>query len=248
MTFMASTAPPPATGPAKFSFLASHGLRSPLSAIRWACGRLSKATTGTLNAEQEELVSEIHANAKVLTTVLGSMQLLGKLEDRSYRLKHEQIVLHDMLLALTHCIEHPRAVDWHIDCAGEPQVMTDGPILECILVNILTVCMETGIGEKRIAIRARSNGDVTIRVFSPLELPFLHVDDGKSAEEKIRMIGGVPGLMLCLAKAMAQFLKGDVDLREVPRGAEAEVEKVLGLGSGTDLYHCVILTLPAGSV
>lgn len=236
---MSGTPASPATSPvSKFSFLASHGLRSPLSSIRWACGRLRKSSTGSLNDEQRELVQEIHANAKILTTVLGSMQLLGKLEDHSYRLKKESIRISDMLTSLTHGLEHPRDVEWNVDCPEELSVLTDGPILESILVNLLTVCMEAGIDPKETHIAATRTGEsVAVSLHAQLELPFLHSGDDKG-DDAARLVGGVPGLMLCLASAMAQFLKGKVQLHEVEG-----TPKIRRSGSGVSSYREYRVTL-----
>jgi hypothetical protein len=199
---------------AKFSFLASHGLRSPLSAIRWACGRLRKTSTGALNEEQRELIEEIHANAKILTMVLGSMQLLGKLEDRSYRIKSESLAVCDMITSIAHGMDHPREAQWTIVCPPTLATVTDGPILESIILNLITVCLEAGSDEKQVLVRADDEDGLRITLFSALELPFVHGDDAGKGGEVSHLVGGVPGLMLCLANGMAHFLGGKVELRE----------------------------------
>ncbi len=200
----------------KFSFLASHGLRSPLSAIRWACGRLRKSTTGSLNPEQKELIEEIHANAKILTMVLASMQLLGKLDDRSYKIKHESLALCDFLMSLTHGMDHPRSARWSIDCSPDIGVETDGPILESILLNLITVCLEASKDDAQIAVAAERGEDgVRVTLTSELELPFVHSGENDRGGEVSHLVGGVPGLMLCLANGMARYLTGKVELREL---------------------------------
>lgn len=208
-------------GTAKFSFLASHGLRSPLSAIRWACGRLRKTSTGQLNEEQQQLIEEIHANAKILTMVLGSMQLLGKLEDRSYKIKSETLQLCDMITSIAHGMDHPREAKWTIVCQPELSVRTDGPILESILLNLITVCLEASTDDKQVLIRGEETPDgMAVVLFSALELPFVHADRDPTSEVS-SLVGGVPGLMLCLANGMAHFLSGKVELREADESDSA---------------------------
>lgn len=231
-----TSATTPIEGPAQYSFIASHGMRSPLSAIRWACGRLRKSATGSLNDEQRELVDEIHANAKILTTVLGSMQLLGKLEDRTYKVKGDNLLLCDMLTSLTHGIEHPREISWSLHCPADLVVRTDGPILESILVNLLTVCTEAGVGARQVYLRAEGGESrCTMSLFSSLELPFLAA--GKQDEEEVsRLVGGIPGLMLCLASAMAQFLGGAVTLHESTAAERAALPPDFRGTAGAKLY------------
>jgi hypothetical protein len=234
----------PIEGPAQYSFLASHGLRSPLSAIRWACGRLRKTATGSLNEEQRELIDEIHANAKILTTVLGSMQLLGKLEDRTYKVKGDTLMLCDMLTSLTHGIEHPREITWSVHCPADLTIHTDGPILESILVNMLTVCTEAGVDARQVYLRAEGDDDAShIALFSSLELPFL-ASGKQDGEEVSRLVGGIPGLMLCLASAMAQFLGGSVTLHETTATERAGLPPDFREKAGAKLYR-MTLTMPS---
>ena len=221
-----------------FSFLASHGLRSPLSAIRWACGRLRKTSTGDLNKEQRELVEEIHANAKTLTTVLGSMQLLGKLEDRTYKIKHEEVALANLLLSLTHGLEHARAVEWKVSCPADMHVNVDGPVLESILVNLLTVCMESCAEPRAVSIDVtQDNGDTLIHLFAALELPFLYASAAEDKREVSRLVGGIPGLMLCLSSAMAQFLHGGVALHEATLVERKHHAAAAGKAEDVKLYR-----------
>lgn len=239
----AGSAVTPIEAPETFSFLASHGLRSPLSAIRWACGRLRKSATGSLNPEQKGLIEEIHANAKVLTTVLGSMQLLGKLEDRTYKVKNDDLQLSDVLVSLSHGLEHPREMQWHVRCPAELRVRTDGPVLESILVNLLSVCTEAGMGERKACIRGDLREEApVISIFAPLELPFLHSPD-RSGSEVSRLVGGIPGLMLCLANSMAHFLGGAVTLRESTVTDRAALPPEMSGLDGMKLYH-MMLVLP----
>lgn len=211
-------------GTTKFAFLASHGLRSPLSAIRWACGRLRKTSTGSLNPEQQELIEEIHANAKILSMVLGSMQLLGKMEDRSYKIKSEKLMLSDMITSIAHGMDHPREAQWTIICPPELSATADGPILESVLLNLITVCLEAGTEDKQVLIRSeQAQGGVRIMLFSALELPFVHAEEAGKAGEVSHLVGGVPGLMLFLSNAMSRFLGGKVELRE----ADAEDMEML---------------------
>lgn len=162
------------------------------------------------------MIEEIHANAKILSMVLGSMQLLGKLEDKSYKIKSEQLQLCDMITSIAHGMDHPREAKWTIVCPPTLSVLVDGPLLESIILNLITVCLESGTEDKQVLVRADEAADGTrITLFSALELPFVHAEQTGAEGEVSHLVGGVPGLMLFLSNTMARFLGGKVELKEV---------------------------------
>ena len=199
----------------KFLFLASHGLRTPLSAIRWGCGRLRKMRKDR-TPEEHHVIDQIHHNARKLTTVLGSMLTLAKLEEEAYRMKEEAILLCELIQHSADTLEFEGEPQWDIRCPGELTVMADRALLETIVRDLLWLCAESTRPERATMIRAEaSDGALDISFYAALELPFLNPGASGLEDELSTVIGGTPGLLLSLTGALAKFLDGTVELTRV---------------------------------
>jgi K+-sensing histidine kinase KdpD len=98
----------------QFLFLASHGLRSNLSALRWASGRLLKSS-GNQSKEQKHLAQEIYDHTRILTTAFNAMLILGRLEEKELEMKKKELLLLPLLESLRADVQ-AKPLEWVIEC------------------------------------------------------------------------------------------------------------------------------------
>lgn len=225
-------------------FLESHGLRTPLTAIRWACGRLRKEVSGALTPDQRMLVGHIAANAKTLTTALESMFLLAKLEERSHAHAERDVCLPSLLESVREKLAAPPL---HLRLRSLHQHVTaDQEVLETLLRDILTIFLETPVDRERnvsVDIEAEEKSfRVTFR--SSFLLPTLQMQEkaSKSGEDR-RLIGGIPGLMLSMAEHLAEALGGTLELQEIITG-EFVADGTVELPEHMADEYRIVITLP----
>ncbi|MFA6039014.1 MAG: histidine kinase dimerization/phospho-acceptor domain-containing protein [Candidatus Peribacteraceae bacterium] len=231
----------------KVLFLESHGLRSPLTAIRWACGRLRKESTGVLSKEQRYLVDHIYLNTKKLTTALESMLLLARIGERGAEKAVQELCVKDLFDRTRTALNPPADVTWHIH-APHYHFTADRILLDMLLKDIFTIFLETPApGGRAVFIDvASANGEVSFRFRSSFLLPVGSVDDarGDASGEGSKVIGGIPGLMLSMAQALAVHIKGSVELEEVVTG-EFIADGTVELGENAADEHRIVLRIPA---
>ncbi len=64
----------------EFISIASHQLRTPLTALRWLTERMQKDTDKTLNASQQELVSDMRSSTKRLISLVNDLLNISRIE------------------------------------------------------------------------------------------------------------------------------------------------------------------------
>ncbi|MDD4319505.1 MAG: histidine kinase dimerization/phospho-acceptor domain-containing protein [Candidatus Peribacteraceae bacterium] len=227
----------------KYLFLESHGLRSPLTAIRWACGRLRKDTTGALNPVQRQLVQHVYANARKLSVALESMLLLAKIEDGMMRLQPQEHCIKDLFDAMREKAGVPRSVRWVIE-SPHVHAVADRDVLEMIFKDIAAVFTEAD-PEREMTVFvdvAAAPESLVVNFRSSVIFPTLSKDGG-APSETLRMVGGTQGLMLSMAQELAKHLRGTVELEEVVTG-EFVADGTVELDEDVPDEHRVVVTLP----
>lgn len=209
--------PPPSV---EFLFLASHGLLSPISAIRWGCNRLQRTDTKKLSKEQKDLLEHIYANARVLSKLFGSMLLLARNEDQTYEVHTEPVALFPLLQSEAREWEEQEEGKVVLDGDASLSITTDSAILEAVLQNIFAVCSEAMQTPKSIRIECQGDGDEVLVVCTgKMELPFLNqVQTLENLSESRPIVGGTPGLLLSLSQALIGFVGGSLSMHEGEKG------------------------------
>ena len=200
----------------EFLFLASHGLLSPLSAIRWGCNRLKRTDTKNLSKEQLELLDHIYGNARVLSKLFGSMLLLARNEDRTYTIQSAPLALHPMLLSELDEWKKEANAQGVLVCKEGLSADTDSAIVEAVVQNIFTVFAEAGRDPKELRVEAKHLGHgAEISFTGALDLPFLQsVRTLENLDESRPIVGGTPGLLMSLSNALMGFLGGRLEMHE----------------------------------
>lgn len=200
----------------EFLFLASHGLLSPLSAIRWGCNRLKRTDTKNLSKEQLDLLDHVYGSARVLSKLFGSMLLLARNEDGTYTIQSEPLPVYPLLAA--------EMEEWKKEAGGQAVIVckegltaqTDSAIVEAIIQNILTMFSEAGRNPKELRIEAKYVGEgVEISFSGALDLPFLQsVRTIDNLDETRPIVGGTSGLLMSLSNALVGFIGGRLEMHE----------------------------------
>ncbi len=215
----------------KMMFVASHGLQTPLSAIRWGSSRLKKTNTGAFTQEQAHLIDGIAENAKTLSRMLDTMLILAKVEEGSYQANPQKIYLQDFLASFTQKFELPK--DFAVDLRASDDdilLMVDRGILETIVQALMIAVVSSAQPSTRIAVHCMEDaGTIRIEMHCPLQLSLLSsVRAGTDDQQLHQLVGGPTGLMLSIAHSLAHCLAGSVEL--IDRG-DGEYVVVLGLRS-----------------
>jgi len=234
----------PAQERMKFLFLESHGLRTPITAIRWACGRLRKIGAGKFAPDELRLVDQIQLHAKKLSSALESLLLLAKVEDGSQPRETQDICLPSLLSAVGEKVDLGDGVRWNVR-SEHIHLKAEREILELILRDIGTVFQESPEDVKDVSLDVvREPKGVAIAFQSSWSLPLLQdMGDGRRDAKLIQRVGGIPGLMLSLSQALAEHVPATVDLEEVITG-EFISDGTVELAPGSSDEHRIVVTIP----
>lgn len=151
-----------------FLSIASHQLKTPLSAFNFASNLLKNPNYGQLNPKQLELVGEIERNTRRLNNLVSSLLSISRLEQGRLQPKPAKI----NLLALLNQIlneQYPKiqAQSLQIELEVPPiiELIADPMLLHEALTNLVTNAIKYNRPQGRVSLLASNNGhQVTIEV------------------------------------------------------------------------------------
>ncbi len=201
----------------EFLFLVSHGLLSPISAVRWGTSRLQRLAKD-LSPEQQYLIEHIHGNAKRLATAFSSMLLLARNEDQTYTLTSTVFPVQELLALYAVGSEHPSNVKLRVACPSDATVEGDRALLEAAFHNIFAVLQEALSEPRAVTIEVQPEEEsVAINIICPLELSVQTVRSAHDGDVR-PVVGGTPGLLLSLTSSLLTYTGGSLDMRETDEG------------------------------
>ncbi len=197
-------------------YLASHGLQTPISAIRWGCGRLKRMAAG-LPPEQRQIVEDVQEQAKLLSRMFEALLLLAKVEDGTHISALQDIYLHDFLQTVVAASALPQDVSWKLSCPDDLRLRTDRALLTALTEALLLVVAYGARGQRTVHVTIARHGtpqECIVTIHAPLQLAL--VEDAAIArqEDGQRIVGGVPGVMLSVAAALASALGGSLQVHD----------------------------------
>ncbi len=151
-----------------FLSIASHQLKTPLSAFNFASNLLKNPNYGQLNPKQLELVGEIERNTRRLNNLVSSLLSISRLEQGRLQPKPAKI----NLLALLNQIlneQYPKiqaqALQVELEVPPIIELIADPMLLHEALTNLVTNAIKYNRPKGRISLLASNNGhQVTIEV------------------------------------------------------------------------------------
>lgn len=157
-----------------FISVATHQLRTPLSAIRWTLSMILKEDIGPLTMEQRTLLMKAYESNNRMVKLLGDILLSDHIESNSLKPTDETTkipeLIENLLLELIPLANHRgvRIVFNHPD-PTYPSLQIDPTHMRAVMQNLLENAMKY----------SRTDGTVTLNVFTELpNMRFTVIDSG----------------------------------------------------------------------
>ena len=210
----------------KNEFLAnmSHELRTPLNAIIGYADLMSDGIYGKLNEEQEDSLSKVRHNSKILLRLINDVLDLARLDSGGVPLMTEEfspVELVEQTMYGVRALFDNKGISLAIDAGADlPTMVSDRGKIQQVLLNLLSNALKfTEKGEVTVRIYTVESGaktsfevkDTGIGIaseFHDLIFDQFRQLDGSSA----RLYGGT-GLGLSISKKIASILDGELSLK-----------------------------------
>lgn len=149
----------------EFMSLASHQLRTPLTVLKWAYGRLTKSLEGKLNPAERAMLDEARNAANRMGSTIHTMLAISRVEAGTVHAEYSDMklgqALYDIQASLREAFERKRQ-KVEIDCPPNILMETDPFVFREILTNLVGNAIKyTGDGGK-VSIRGRKEGEGVI--------------------------------------------------------------------------------------
>ncbi len=154
----------------EFMSLASHQLRTPLTAIRWTFGRLQRQMANQPGAAAElRLMEEGRKATARMSETIDTMLKISKLQSGDIKPNRADIRLGEYLQEVTApYIRQSRQKDQHliIECAPTLMLHNDPKLLKEVIINLVSNAVKytPQHGEIRVTAKADSSGAIHIAV------------------------------------------------------------------------------------
>ena len=150
----------------EFMSLASHQLRTPLTAIRWTMGKLQKELSEKVNERQAKMLVDGMAEAGRMSTTITTMLQISRIESGQVELDKEDVQLYDLLDRLIVTFQENYAqkeISVEMDCDKSLSLLTDPTFLKELLGNLLSNAIKYTAQKGKIWLRVR-NEDTSLRI------------------------------------------------------------------------------------
>jgi PAS domain S-box-containing protein len=157
----------------EFVSLASHQLRTPLSAIRWYSEMLLSKYVGTLNEKQQQYVKEIYAGNLRMVDLVNALLNVSRIDLGTFAIEPEPVNLVEMcesvLQELTPQITEKQQTIEKIFSDAPKTYNADAKLMRIVFQNFLSnsvkytqagghIIAEIGVRENNLLIRVSDNG------------------------------------------------------------------------------------------
>jgi PAS domain S-box-containing protein len=152
----------------EFMSLASHQLRTPLTAVRWTLGRLEKSLADRALPFEKHLLEEGRKGAIRMTQTIDTMLQISRIEAGTVQIRPVEIELEAFIkevIALQENDMRSKQQDIRIDCPDRLRIETDISFLQEILSNLFSNAVKytPPKGDIRVKVQAM-HGSVRIDV------------------------------------------------------------------------------------
>lgn len=128
-----------------FITVASHQLRTPMSAVRWSLDTLLSGRTGQLSEKQAEVAREAYRNNSFMVKVVNDLLRVSRVEEKGLNLMPEHI---DIVKIIQEIIKENKEFADAFNCtilfkkpAGLPKIYVDGlqikPVIKALIDNAI---------------------------------------------------------------------------------------------------------------
>lgn len=146
----------------EFISLASHQLRTPLTAIKWIIEAFQKGKVGKLTKQQGELIEDAHKAAMHMSESINAMLMLSRIEAGKIRTDYVEIGLDALLKEITeeqqkHAATKGQAIT--LECRATITLQSDKALLKEIIGNLLSNAIKYTPAKGKIIIQASKEGE-----------------------------------------------------------------------------------------
>lgn len=151
-----------------FVSLASHQLRTPITALRLALDTLERGHVGPLSDAQKEITQRAREYAVHMAETINMLLAVARLEAGTLHIEPERVSLAHLLNDLQSeykIVQEQKQQKVSIDCQAHITLTTDATMLKEILANLLSNAINYTPPQGTITIAVmQDNGSVSIRV------------------------------------------------------------------------------------
>lgn len=126
----------------EFVSLASHQLRTPLSAINWYTEMLLDGDAGKINKEQREYLNEIYKGNKRMVALVSALLNVSRLDLGTFQIEPSPIklceVVDDVANEMKHMMEEKKITFSNMCPIDNPSISADPKLLRIIIQNLLS--------------------------------------------------------------------------------------------------------------
>lgn len=152
----------------EFISLASHQLRTPLTAIRWAVSKLSKNTNKHFDAIEQEMVDTAYAASRNMAETINVMLRVSHVETGEAPLTFTDVNVVDICKEIQQNqsgLASDKNIAIHIDCPDDLVMHTDQSVLSEILTNLMNNAVKYTPEHGSVAVKAaKDESSITIKV------------------------------------------------------------------------------------
>lgn len=204
----------------EFVSLASHQLKTPVTAIKWYADMLLSGNLGKLNKKQKDYLKVVYTSNERMINLIDNLLNVSRIDLGKLVAKKELVDLKALLKAL---IKEQRAdilKKKHKliikQSAGSIKLMTDPTLLRTILQNFISNAVKYTSSKGRIVCTIKKNGPKILLSVKDNGIG-IPTDEQKRIFEKLFRASNAAdfvkegnGLGLYMAKKMAEILKGKI--------------------------------------
>lgn len=153
------------TAKSEFMALASHQLRTPLTALRWMVGRLARSVGPRLTEQEQRMLQEGKRAAARMAETIDTMLKISRLESGRVTSATFDIPLHGFLKTSMEAFDQQireRRLHVQLECAPDVWLKTDPPFLQEVLSNLISNAIKYTPPLGRISLRAIQTDDAVI--------------------------------------------------------------------------------------
>ncbi len=152
----------------EFISLASHQLRTPLTAVKWLTEMLMSEELGSMNEKQKLSISKIASSNERMINLVNSLLDISRLESGKFVLETTEVSIKDLALDVVEELKHALEIKkLHLSVQieeGLPSIRVDKKFIRQVYMNLLSNASKYTHEDGEISISIKREGDTILSV------------------------------------------------------------------------------------